>query len=279
MKRIASGQSLTEYCFIGALILVASIGILLALGGNLNGALASLKGDLQSHINGAANANGGGQNQQPTIDPNGPGQVIPPPQAGQNQFCTASGWCVNVPDTSNVNLAGTTGSLGGEISQQMADVIAQIALQLQQDPNTDPALLNLVTQLANQGHAVGNAEVELATNCPLSTYCGTYVGTYSQNTSFIQDATNTFNTTHQQLQQYLATHPNALPIEMQNTIHFEVSEINSISSGFSNHWDERWQIYDGNVYDFNPPNGGQLTHQSANTICSNGGNGTCYQMP
>lgn len=281
MKQVSSGQSLTEYCFIGALILVASIGILLAFGGGFNTALASLKGDLQSHINGAANANGGGQNPQPQVDPNGPGQVIPPPQAGQNQFCTASGWCVNVPDTSNVNLAGTTGSLGGELSQQMADVIAQIALQLQQDPNTDPTLLNLVTQLANQGHTIGDEELRLANNCPVNSYCGSYeyIGVVSQNTQPIQDATTQFNTLHQQLQDYLATHPNALPPEMQNTINFEAAEIKNISSGFSNQWDPNWNIYDGNIYNFNPPNGGLLTHQDANTICANGGNGTCYQMP
>lgn len=284
MKRVRwfHGQSLVEYGFIGSLVLLASLGALLMMGGNLDALLQNLKQDLTFNINaaGSSAANSNAPNGVQIAD--GPGQIIPPPGAGETRICSESGWCINVPDTEGIHLTGTSGALGGELTQSMANVIQQIAQQLAQDPNTDPALLDLVTQLANNGHTIGDEEIRLATNCPAGSYCGSYeyIDVVAHNTIPIAEATATFNNTYQALQSYLAANPGALPMEMQNVISFEVSEINSISGSFSNHYDTNWNQIDGNIYLFNPPNGGELTHQSANNICGSGGNTSqCIQMP
>ncbi len=63
MKRRQAGNTLVEYGFIGALILVACIAGVTMIGGALKGAMVNVGKDFQSNINAAATSGGNCQGQ------------------------------------------------------------------------------------------------------------------------------------------------------------------------------------------------------------------------
>ncbi len=291
------GATLVEYCFIGALILAVSIGAVFAIGNGLAGTMKNLKADLQKNTGAAAwanlpkgpNATGPGQN--------GINGVVPNPGPGQQQVCYQSGWCVNIP-VINPQTASTTGSMGGEWTQDLASVLDQIKAQLEASGG-DPGVIALITQLANQGHSLANdqavvdqfiAGLGVKSEAELVAIAGQYGGMDSTRAKQAQ-----MNQMLQELNSYIASHPNALPPEMQNLINTEVGTMNNIMTMYNQDQDipqttqqnlakgmvqdeaNTWAVlnYWNQLKTMSAP-GGQpgsaITQHSANTVCGNGGN-------
>ena len=278
------GVTLVEYGLIGALIMVFAIAAVTQLGEGLNGRMVNLKGDLTRSANGQASggggSGGGGGSQQPT-GPGGIGNVVPPPGPGEEQACLSGGYCVNIPTIpGGTRLSSTTGALGGQLTHGMANAIRQIGDQLRADPDTDPTLLNLITQLANNGHGIGDSIDNANTWCPPGVNCGQLAADGSQVSSILRQnlgnidhSQSGFQSTHQELQAYLAAHPGALPPAVVGVINAEAGQINTIADAFSQDSItpstcqaagdtacSQWNVTDT-----------LLVHQDANTICSSGG--------
>lgn len=315
-SRSSRGQGLIEYCITGSLIALVCVAGMMILGGNFQQHLVALKTDMtgsaknaqlvstqtqatQAAQQGAVNA----ANQQasqgtiptytpppppvapaptvpepvtgttppPSTTPPATGTAAPPPgtiakpAANQDQMCTADGWCVNVPDKSVTDAAMTAGTLGTQMTHMIADVFTQIAQQLQATPGADPSLITMITNLANKGHTL--ADMQDAIEEPK--------GTFQQilnSKDNMAPTLDSFNSQYSQLQTYLANHPTALPKEMQAVIGFEANQIDALVSSYS------FTMPDSQHVEWSWRRSRELTTQSANTICTNGGNtSTCLK--
>lgn len=301
------GATITEYAFIGVLIMAVCVTAVFTLGGNLNAALGGLKADLQSNINSAqvAHAATSGNSQVPTGPmPDGFG-TIPPPGAGQEQICYQSGWCVNIPVVSGNS--ATTGSLGGELTHQFADVLHQIVQQLQASGG-DPTLIADMTKLAQYGHWLGDDHVSIDgfftgyppdSNGVYPPYLVDYIkAQYADPNTNVDNIYNAFNNELASINAFLNQNPNALPPEMRAIVNSQAQQIQNIQNTYV----ERYEIhnaaqqymgqgmteaeayskafhdYENTVANMTNGNGGAVTHQSANTICNNGGDtGVCLR--
>lgn len=281
------GQSLVEYGVVVSLIACACISSVMLLGQNIKNGMD----DLQGRTNGTSGA---------AVDPSSV-SVIPPgnypaltgpspianPSQGQQQICTSGGWCVNVPlGMDGTTVTETTGAQGVELTNQFASILEQIAKQVDLLPNADPSLKGMIADLANAGHYVAKKENDAYTFCPPTrASCGAYSvysdGSFAStmdvslntNLSDVKSATQSFTNQYNALQTYLNQNPNSLPLDIQNIIAFETSQIQQIAGVYN----PDKVVSDGNGgFAWNFAYNAQLTDQSANTICGSGGNGSCF---
>lgn len=74
----------------------------------------------------------------------------------KENICFTSGTCVNMPViTPGTTVADTTGAMGGELTKSFADVMLQLAKEIEAKGG-DPILVQLITELANAGHDTAN---------------------------------------------------------------------------------------------------------------------------
>lgn len=278
-KAFANGLASTEYGLTLTLMGLTSLTALSLLGGNLADVLNPLKNS-GSQAQAAVSTSGGaaGGSGSGTSAVTGPGSTLPKPATNQEQACFESGWCVNVPVVQAQSVASTTGSMGVKLTREFSNVIMQIAKQADALQNKDPQLVSLITQLANAGHKIGDAQEEVISICPSNTLCVTSNPmTLDLKLQGVGTQASSFESASRELQRYLDDHPASLPIEMQRIISMESDEILKIADAFDTNSDfgvdmqstsltQSWQL-SGDA---------SLTHQSANTICENGGNqGQC----
>jgi len=304
------GVALSEYGIILALILLIGIGALMLLGKSVSSVfsgmvvgwkpsevaspnLAAIPAAVNPSEPAPANPAGPVTGESAGGPVAGPGNVLPRPTAGQQRVCLENGWCANIPVVKEQTLTDTTGSLGVKLTYQFADVLSQIAEQVAAMPDADPGLVNLITVLANHGHTLGDKEAAVHGLCQPGQQCadpaaagnpdsGMQVNddsSTSTNSTQVRSALQAiatqagrFSAANDAVQSYLATHPNAIPPEMQSLLKFEATEILNIGNAYdprelktalsNGAADVNWN------YAYNP----QITHQSANTICQNGGN-------
>lgn len=227
-KNAHRGGALSEYGFIGVLIVVGAIGVCLLLGNNLNLALQAMRGDLGRNVDASANAatitaQGG------IPGGSGIGGQISAPSADQQQVCYQSGWCVNIPQNSVANGA-TTGTMGDRMSSY-ADIVRQIDRQVSvSDRVRDPVLRQLISALARQGNYIGAAQRNVAQKCPRNSICvvdGIDVNNIANNVT-------AFNMLEQQLRDYLRNHPtNDLPPEIVAMLLDNTGNIQEIASQYT----------------------------------------------
>jgi hypothetical protein len=268
------GQSLSEYAIVIGLVALLGIAAVTMLGTSIQDGLANINGGNAAPSTAVvSNAPPGG-----TTSPSGGSSgstsglssMLPPPGPGQQQVCFQSGTCVNIPVVDSTTL--TAGANGGQLTHQFADVLSQIALQLQADPNADPQVSTLVTRIANAGHTMGNTEASFIQSyeCCAST---NYTSNLSGLSDSIEHTQADFNLNHQLLSDYLSSNPNSLPPELQSMIALEVGQINQLAvNGFLDA-----SVISGAL----PPNSQAvtLTHQDSNTICNSGGDTSVCVSP
>lgn len=193
---------------------------------------------------------------------------LPPAPAGTHAVCF-SGMCVNMPDVDNtsdaVDVAG-----GNAVQRIMAfsDVLSQMAQQLQQDPNSDKSVTRLISDLADKGHSVGNAQNMIKSFCT-PTLSNSFTCPFRANTG-VPDAVSTSSTNFKQAQDalnsYLRYYPNSLGDTPKAVIQSNSTNIQKYANSLT--------TSDGSSFMKNP-NPGTLVHQSANNICAQGGK-DCY---
>lgn len=300
------GQSLVEYSVVIGLVTIASLGTLVMLGNNLTNTLSGIQ---EGFISGLPTTTTGTQAltgfpstpRPPSTGGNGAGLggVIPAPNQGQTQLCFdgSSGLCVNVPrisrDGATVN--ETAGGLGGDLIKSYANVFDQILAQLDrpgQATPLDPQLKDLITQLSNSGHTLGdqlNATAAICQAQEASGTCSVDGSKMMQDTVlsklFLDQAgevqpntvLNQFNGAYTLLRNYLNDPEKAknLPPEAKALIDFQVEEINTIHGGVYS--PDRMIHASVNMVNPKTTNVAELrqqsdaTHEGANEVCSNGG--------
>lgn len=136
MRTPHPGNSLTEYGFIGASILVACIAVLMMLGSNIDAGLARLQGDVSTNVTAAREAEAQAAAARAT--------------ALIQQASEENGLGLDTTELSR-QLA-TSGANGA--TTQLANQMAQSIQELQAQGKLDPAQANLLLRLANQGHEI-----------------------------------------------------------------------------------------------------------------------------
>ncbi len=276
------GNTLTEYGFIGVLILVASIGVIYALGGGLNTSLAALKADLTGNIKSAGNAQYGvlPQNLWDSAS------TLPPMQSGQQQVCFDTGMCVTIPVTS-AGKSSTSGGLGSQETQALSLVLQQIAQKLQES-GADPDLVAKITKLANEGHDLSSYLRQTADEYKNTTgYLATgqydpqtdfmtgmgYSINMGNNKSLMTTGTAEFSQAWQDVQVAFAQNPNDPAMQTAKAIiDAQAQQIMDISTSVP--LDIPFEEIVANP---TMPIAAEITRQDANTICQTGGNmGQCY---
>lgn len=294
-----SGLSLIEYSLISALVLAVSVSGLVLVGNNTNVLFSNLLKEVQGHSVAVAKAESTGMpsaqqasvaKQDATTSSEVSSETEKPSATGSTQADMATvcfdKQCLQVPEIKSGTVATVNGALGGELTASFADVIQQIADAIQQDPNADPSLVNLITALAKQGHGIAGTQRDLMAKCPTQACMGqlkeaTLLGMATNQEASDVDtlvgnvgkANTTFKATLTTLQNYLLKNPSSLPLHYSNLITQESNQIITIAGSiqlnqeaipdgiFTNTQTKGWDTNDAAV----------LTEQSANTICQSGG--------
>jgi Flp pilus assembly pilin Flp len=259
------GQSLAEYGMVMGLVAIVGIAAVALLGGNIQDVLASINGgnaapstlSVSNTPPGAPSSSGN----------SGIGGIVPPPGKGQQQVCFQNGICANIP-VINSSTTITAGSNGAQLTYRFADVLGQIARQLEADPNADPNLYGLLADLANKSKTLGAEEkILFEENCNLG------CGASSLNTPMLQPtviAYAEFQAVYSDLAAALQSNPNALPPELKNLVLLEAEQINQIYIQS----DVPSIVRESGLYVADEMNI-TLTNQSVSTLCNYGGANVC----
>lgn len=153
------GQSITEYTLALGLVGIVALGSVAVLGNGIQTGLNSaMVPGTSGPTSGGPQANplsGSAQN-LPGVN-GGIGGVVPPPLPGQDQVCFGSGLCANialVPEGTKIDVLGTN---GGEWTHQFANTLQEIADQIKAE-GLDLDLAKKISQLAAQGHTMGDTQ-------------------------------------------------------------------------------------------------------------------------
>lgn len=270
------GQSLSDYGMVFGLVAVVAIVSLQALGSQINSMLqATGTSQLQSTASllstpppivpkakPIAPTTITGNPETASIEETPFVATLPQPAKGQEQLCFNSGLCANIPVVPENTKIDVAGGNGVEFTHQFANVLQQIADQLEQ-AEADPTLIGAITALANQGHTLGDQQKGLG-----STY-GDYYDNQAK-LSALKGQSNLFKTKLDSVKTLLEKYPNALTEDSRKLIEMESSQILTIVNGYKNNTCGKC----GASSSFS--NGATLTHQSANIICDQGGE-NCHQ--
>lgn len=275
------GQSLTEYGIGIGLLTVVSITALTGMGMNLNNIFSGM-------ITQAPAAPSPAPSTPPPATPSpatSPTNQIPawvptalaklPPASPGTQPACFDGLCVNLPivDSSN-NIVDTTGGNGAERIHQFANVLTQIAEQLKQEPNSDPAITQLISDMAIKGHGIGDQNEIVAKQCtPLANKPGFTCNSAVMIT--INEKGNAFSNVTNDFWNYYIKHPNSLGSTSLSVIQqnlYSIKNLNALQNFTLTGGGPQGSFVEkstNNVY---------LAHQSANNICDQGGK-NCYVPP
>ncbi len=211
---------------------------------------------------------------------------FPPPIAGEEQVCFTSGLCLSIPAFAEGTTAETAGGLGGDATGKYAYVLQQISDQLEADLGADDPFVLLVTQLANQGHALGQSEQSYIdfTSGHRAKYpnfkpehINEVQNSMDERKNIIQEKISAYDTKWKKVQDYMNTNPDLLANypEVENIINQQSQEIVDIGNGIR----PAELVRVGNrFYTDDPSNPSEITHQDSNTVCVTGGDtNECYR--
>lgn len=295
------GLSLTEYGLVVGLVAVAGVASLTTLGSIVQrdlGGMITQRPPAQATPTGPAiiNANAGGSTPiapsavaRINVSPGGIGGVIASPAQGQEKLCFGSGLCANIPVITEQTRPDVSGGNGGQLTHQFANTLRQIAQQIEAE-GTDPDLANLISQLANQGHGIGNLQDSVSNQCGIGlsgarittdppgkcTRQMEYTGDQSDPSKGSIAALKTdFQTKLGSVLNQLQNYPGPLKEDVAFIIESQSKQILTLADGFNSTVTINPK---GKVKMITTTNNAVLIHQSANTICDQGGR-NCQQQP
>jgi Flp pilus assembly pilin Flp len=256
------GLAMLEYGLIGISVVVVTIAGFTILGGSLKDLLGDVKTDASKKI---AAPTAAIQKQQQALDDFKAKMAATSALAssGSDQICSAS-WCISAPGLTGttVQTAGGNGSQMVNLTNSAANIFAQMAVILAQE-GADPSLITLLTNMANQGHDMANAQNGL--------WVGEsdYAGMAADINSMRSGVTN-FNNMAAQLNASLSLLPadtRGILLDATNVIIALGDSYNF--SGTGNGDEVSWGWSSANI---------QMLHSNSNTICTNGGDtAVCVQ--
>lgn len=226
MKNL-SGQSLSEYVIIGALVVVLAIPALMLIGEGLNGSLSStstrLTGDPYEALagNGSASDDTTGSRQiservtsEPRINPNG----VISGGGWQARYDASTGQIIYAMPASGGGGTNTTSVSGLTGSSDMTSSMADALKALSESPSTDifqftDKLRGLISSLAEAGHNIAEAEALL-----IDDYAQAGKELDKDGFQQIQDLGNAdyqFNTAYRNLANYFSENPGNSELRQQ----------------------------------------------------------------
>jgi Flp pilus assembly pilin Flp len=275
------GQGMAEYTLIGSLLVLVAIGALGLLGGQVNTLFGNMLGG-----SGTAQSTGTVQIANTTTQQSQNTAISTAQQTlinagiAYDTITTANGVTIQMPVIQGGTTVQTAGASGSQLTYGFSDVLTQIAQKLQDSGQADPALVQLITDLANKGHLIGDNQKFLE-NCLSTCNSNDLTTSYfdSFNTVTIQ-LTPEFQTLHQQVLDYTAANPESLPASLITVIDLQARQIENIVQTTAS--PTSWQATEtdpcGPICIDTTESTATLIHQDANTICSSGGDtGQCIQ--
>ncbi len=234
-RRIRSsrkGNTLTEYGFMLLIVLVLVLSPTLNLGKGLNDLMSRLKGDMRAQVSASQ-----------AIRPQGPAtsKVTYPRQMGST-ICYSVAYCLNnkiIQSQANVQVSGANGAR--QYIHDQSKLLADIAAAAQQDPSTDPVLLDLLSRLAAAANTIGvNLEKSIGT---LNGGAGSFYWDYDA----FWRSQGPYDALRDQLSAYLAQNPTALPAGVQTAVNGATLSINTELSLLINHFGPTYPNWDSMI--------------------------------
>lgn len=159
-------------------------------------------------------------------------------------------------DRSN-DIVDTNGGNGAKRIHQFADVLTQLAGQIAAETGDD-TLAQLVGTLANKGHALGTFQQGIVD-------AGNLAGASSP--AILRQNQTDLSTAYNAVADYLAKHPGLVSPAVGEVMNTETQQIQRLSGAMT--------VNAGRTSGVATFGTTSLIHQSANTICDQGGN-NCY---
>jgi hypothetical protein len=249
-------------------VALVSIGGLAMLGGNVFSGMVSHRNMFASV--GPSQAFSGSLNPSgptaPTSSLNLPN--VPQGFLGTERVCSES-FCIDLPVINQENQRiDTAGGNGGDWIQAFSAVLDQLAAELLA-AGVEPDIVSYISKLALDGHSLGTTTSEMANN---SSEDGRTVPAGQGEVNNFNSIANKFNYSHFLLKNFLESSPEALSPMAQAIIEMQVGQINGVLRGIEMDLSPFSQAKDANVT-FHEVD---LIHQSANTICDQGGENCHY---
>lgn len=181
---------------------------------------------------------------------------FPPAPPGTEGVCF-DGLCVHLPVVDETNeVVDTAGGNGVEKIHQFSNVLDQIAEQLSQEEGVDQTLVTLISNLANNGHGLGDQQAVIA-KLPDTSFNAGLSAQYNREKSAFNSAFTALNT-------YLEKNPGKLSPTAQTIVSTQASQIKKLASAVN-------IFVAGKGGTYTSTGKATLTHQSANTVCQQGG--------
>jgi hypothetical protein len=268
------GMGLLEYSLIGVSVLLVCIAGFTLASDSINEWLSGVKGDMDTQVANTAT-------QKASIIQAKAAEDLAQANAAKGNFLnintqalTASpsnpdslcsgGWCINAPGLTgnSVYTAGSNGNQMVQLTNSAAGIYAQLA-QILAAQGADAGIISLLTNMANQGHALGDAQSQFLAG-------GDYGNMKTGMTNY-QSGLSSFQQMNQQLLSLLPQ----LPADTRGILQDASNVIIGIGSSYTLNLgtggtsEIGWSFSSSNI---------QLTHTNSNTICTNGGDGSsCVQ--
>jgi hypothetical protein len=268
-KRLGQGSS--EYALGIGLVLVIGIAGLSALGLRLNEMFSGMITEAPpAGTEVASLSEGGGAGGNGSSGSLSSGRVV-----GTEPVCLSPGSCIDIPFIGGQNdVIETSGGQGAEYIHQFASTLEALAKQLEQ-AGEDPALVQLISKLALQGHGLGDTQAAAASKVNKYMLVGDSLALQSR----YKNSQQSFETAYSSLMNHInnrETPLNPMAMEIIQTQSNQISTLAkavNIGAASSRKGNNTYFGSTGHNVTFGTA---QLTHQSSNTICNQGGQG-CYR--
>jgi hypothetical protein len=303
-KQSNKGQTITEYAMAAFLVAVVGLGALMSFSSMLSGGLPGFLDRLFEGSGGSGGASGGGAGgpgggEVGSLPGNPGGDTSDPAYMNgvwpNNQTVCMESVCLAIPVVSKSDLE-TAGGLGSDLTDAYADVLNQIAKNLADDPNADPALLKRIQELANMGHDIASEQRTLAgvveQNCPGKAclvplaQAGNVFTFPDANKDGKPDVVDNFSARYGELISYMDANPDAVPPGIKQIVALEGDQIIRLADGTT--WicntaaDYHYSggAYGDTFFSADPRNRANIIDQDANVICGAGqGGANCTVGP
>lgn len=250
------GNTLTEVGLVGGVVLVAAVGVMLLLGGNVERTMTALRGDLTQNVTSARTveaARAVEAARRASL-----AEAMSSAEACGDGQCTADGALPTF----------TSGSNGSGRTAARAERILALAEEYNLNVE-DPAWAALLRKVATSGHKLAAAEASIEAQCPTgrcsddNKYLFHEMARAFQEFQANSDAWNeyfmaNFSGKHSQYSDYY---------DLKSAVYREIGDIQDVKATYSWENDGDYVTYQGYRGD-DGQMGSQETHSSSNNICA-----------